>query len=341
MEPIDLTIIVPIYNAERYLKECLESILRQTYQGWKCIMVDDGSSDGSPNIIDYFCSIDHRFSCLKKQNEGSAALARRYALERCSSEWVLCVDADDAIAPDFIEKLVQRQKETGADSVSGRLVYCDEQLNEILVNGGRDVCPLTSFDMTQILSGREACLLTIGGWQIGGAGITKRNILTTKVASQYCYINSDELYQRVCLLNMKLKAFADVDYYYRGHSGVSQKVSVRQFERTLVDMQLEDFVKINFPEREDKIIKMAWQRLFNLIYLTADFEIHKNDWNCTDRKKIETILERSYHALNRREAWKAAPWHTLILTHSFSLFRYLSTFYVKYKRAHGGKYIYQ
>lgn len=66
MEPIDLTIIVPIYNAERYLKECLESILRQTFQGWKCIMVDDGSSDGSQNIIDDFCFIDHRFSCLKK-----------------------------------------------------------------------------------------------------------------------------------------------------------------------------------------------------------------------------------------------------------------------------------
>lgn len=339
MEPIDLVIIVPIYNAGKYLRECLESIERQTYKDWQCMLVNDGSTDDSQTIIDEFCRKDNRFLTVKKENEGSASLARRYALERCSSEWIMSVDADDAIAPNYIEMLVRRQKETGADNVSGRLVYCDEFLNEIVVNGERDVCPLPNFDMTQVLSGREACLLTIGGWQIGGAGITKRSLLMAVPPGQY--LNSDEFGQRLILLNMNSKAFADVDYYYRGSSGVSQKLSARMFERTLVDMQLEDFVKTQFPERKDKIAKIAWQRLFNLIYLTADFQIHLNQWTTSERQNAEAILKNSYYAINRKETWKVAPFQTLILTHSFGLFRYLSTLYVKWKRAHGGKFIYK
>ena len=154
-------------------------------------------------------------------------------------------------------------------------------------------------------------------------------------------MNSDEYESREISLLVNKHAFVDAKYYVRHNVGTSDRVSVRMFDRTLVDMQLEQFVYDHFPEREDKIIALAWQRLFNLIYLTADYNIHKKEFTQEEQQKAKNILLRSYKAINRKTARQAAPWQTLMLTHSFRLFNILATMYVKYKRNHGGSFYYR
>ena len=143
MQTLDITIIVPVYNAEEFLRECLDSICSQTYKQWKCVLVNDGSTDRSQTIIDEYCKNDGRFTCLIKKNEKSAALARRYALERNDSEWIMSVDADDAISPDLLEKCVARQIETNADCVTGYRIGCSDGLS-----GENWRLPLKDFDMS-------------------------------------------------------------------------------------------------------------------------------------------------------------------------------------------------
>lgn len=334
MALLDITIIVPVYNAEEFLRECLDSICSQTYKQWKCVLVNDGSTDGSQVIIDEYCEKDKRFSCFIKENERSAAIARYYALERIDSEWVMSVDADDVIECCYLEKLIERQQETGADCVTGRFIGCETE-----VLGEKWRLPANDFDMNQILSGKECCLLMLGGWEIGGAGISKREqCIKIKPGP---YMNSDEYGQRQKSLLVNKHAFVDVKYYIRANVGTSDRVSVRMFDRTLVDMQLEQFVYDNFPERADKIRALAWQRLFNLIYLTADYNIHKQEFTQEEQEKAKGILLTSYKAINRKTARQAAPWQSLMLTHSFRLFNILATTYVKYKRNHGGKFYYR
>lgn len=334
MESIDLTIIVPVYNASRYLRECLDSILIQTYKDWECVVVNDGSTDDSQVIIDEYCAKDYRFSCLIKGNERSAAKAREYGMAHTQSKWVAFIDADDVIAPNFYERIIKRQQETNAEVVTGYLIKCKNELD------GEDWrLPHKDFDMTQILSGRECCLMTIGGWNIGGMGIALRSLYNG--LSGGSYMNSDEYLSRAFLLQVKIHAFADAKYYYRNNIGTSDSISVRMFDRTLVDMQLEQFVYDNFSEREDKINALAWQRLFNLIYLTADYNIHKKEFTKEEQEKAYKILRKSYKALNRKTARKVAPIQSLMLTHSFTLFSLLATIYVKYKRSQGGKFYYR
>lgn len=334
MEPIDLTIIVPVYNASQYLRDCLDSICAQTYRKWKCVLVNDGSTDNSQEIIEEYCKKDARFSCFIKENERSAAKARYYALERISSEWVMSVDADDAIEPEFLEKIIKRYWETGADCVTGYRIGCAHELE------GEDWrLPEKSFDMNQILTGRECCLMMLGGWKIGGTGIGKRsNAIQIKPGP---YMNSDEYGSREASLLVNRHAFTDAKYFLRKNIGTSDRVSVRMFDRTLVDMQLEQFVYDHFPERKDKIIALAWQRLFNLIYLTADYHIHKSEFTKEEQEKAVGILRTSYKAINRKTTRQAAPVHALMLTHSFTLFSVLATAYVRYKRAHGGTFFYK
>ena len=101
-----ISIIVPIYNTETYLKRCLESLLHQTEQDLQIILVDDGSTDGSYAIAHSFAARDTRILLLQQPHAGQSA-ARNLALQHAQGEFLAFVDADDALAPDWCEKHLQ------------------------------------------------------------------------------------------------------------------------------------------------------------------------------------------------------------------------------------------
>lgn len=97
MEPL-VSIIVPVYNAEKYLRRCLGSIAGQTFAGFECILVDDGSTDGSPAICDEWAAKDGRFQVIHQKNGGASA-ARNAGIEAARAPWLFFIDSDDAISP--------------------------------------------------------------------------------------------------------------------------------------------------------------------------------------------------------------------------------------------------
>lgn len=101
-----VSIIVPVYNAEKYLQECVESVLCQTLSDIELILVDDGSTDSSPALCDQYAVQDYRVKVIHKPN-GRAASARNAGLRAASGEYVAFVDADDWISPDMYEKMLQ------------------------------------------------------------------------------------------------------------------------------------------------------------------------------------------------------------------------------------------
>lgn len=100
------SIIIPVYNAEKTLDKCLESIIVQTCKEWECILVDDGSADMSGAICDGYTAKDSRFRVVHKEN-GGASSARNIGLDCAVGEWITFIDSDDQIDPDYfcIEKL--------------------------------------------------------------------------------------------------------------------------------------------------------------------------------------------------------------------------------------------
>lgn len=110
-----VSVIVPVYNAEKYLQECVDSILNQTLSDLELILVDDGSTDSSPALCDHYAVQDTRVKVIHKPN-GRAASARNAGLRTATGEYVTFVDSDDWISPDMYEKMLQ----TGAD-----ITLCD------------------------------------------------------------------------------------------------------------------------------------------------------------------------------------------------------------------------
>lgn len=100
-----VSIIVPCYNHASFIDEALQSVLKQTYINWECIIVNDGSIDKTEIIAKNWCNKDSRFSYIYQQNEGPSS-ARNNAIKKCKGEFILPLDADDSISSDFLEKLV-------------------------------------------------------------------------------------------------------------------------------------------------------------------------------------------------------------------------------------------
>ena len=137
----ELSIIVPIYNVEKYLRECVDSILNQTFTDFELILVDDGSPDGCPQICDAYAEQDNRVRVIHQKNDGLSA-ARNAGIEAARGNWLSFIDSDDFIAPDFLGKLYTAVKNANADCA-----ICGIQLAK------EDGKPLTTPDNMNVQEG--------------------------------------------------------------------------------------------------------------------------------------------------------------------------------------------
>ena len=116
-----ISVIVPVYNAEQWLREALESLQAQTYADFEAIMVDDGSTDGSGAICRAFHEADPRFRLISQPNAGLSA-ARNAGLDSAKGDWISFLDADDALPPDALAVMMDHALKSGAGIVTGNYI---------------------------------------------------------------------------------------------------------------------------------------------------------------------------------------------------------------------------
>ncbi len=134
-----ISVIVPVYNTEKYLSDCIDSLLKQTYQNLELILVDDGSTDHSGRICDEYSLKDERIKVIHKKNEGVSS-ARNLGLQNCNGKYIAFVDSDDFVTKNYLELLCQNLLNYKADisicnssftryKCKSGIVVCDNQLN--------------------------------------------------------------------------------------------------------------------------------------------------------------------------------------------------------------------
>ena len=109
-----ISVIIPVYNVEKYLKQCIDSVLNQTYRTIEIILVDDGSTDSSGKICDAYKNNNENIKVIHKNNEG-LGFARNTGLKYVTGKYVIFIDSDDYIDSDFISNLYKQLKETNSD----------------------------------------------------------------------------------------------------------------------------------------------------------------------------------------------------------------------------------
>lgn len=140
-----ITIIVPVFNAKKYLSRCLDSIIAQTFADWECILVDDGSSDGSGYICDEYASLDSRFRVIHKANEG-VSCARNAGLKIANGDFIGFVDSDDYISPVMYESLYKGVSKHNVD-----VVFC----NYYIVGSDKHIKANSFVDCDVIIEGEK------------------------------------------------------------------------------------------------------------------------------------------------------------------------------------------
>ena len=117
-----VSVIIPVYQAEKYIKSCIDSILEQSFSDFELLLIDDGSTDQSGAICDNYAQMDKRVKVIHQKNAGVSA-ARNAGLEICCGEYVTFVDADDCIDRGFLEYAVNVVSDSAADIFFKWLVY--------------------------------------------------------------------------------------------------------------------------------------------------------------------------------------------------------------------------
>ncbi len=146
-----ISIIVPIYKVESYLRKCIESVLSQSFSDFELLLVDDGSPDGCPAICDEYASTDTRVKALHKQNGGLSS-ARNYGMDRAKGKWIIFLDSDDLWGDsDGLRKLVEYAEKLDLDILRFEYQAIDEKGHKIYprpyVDKGLPDAILSNFQM--------------------------------------------------------------------------------------------------------------------------------------------------------------------------------------------------
>lgn len=243
MKDILVSVILPIYNVELYLNQCIESVVGQTYKNIEIILVDDGTKDSSGLICDEWAQKDSRIIVIHKKNEG-LGYARNSGLEIAHGDFVMFVDSDDRIEEQAVEKLINRIWETGSDTVLCNFYRWYSDGRKIEVN-----CGYTTevFDGIQV---KENVLLEIVGalpnaskditvymsvWHgIYSMGLIKENNI--RFPSEREYISEDLIFDIDYFRYSKRVAFIpDNLYMYReNENSLSTIYNPMRFHKELV-----------------------------------------------------------------------------------------------------------
>lgn len=122
-----ISIIVPFYNVEEYLEQCLDSIQSQTYKNIEVILVNDGSTDGSKEICEKYCKRDTRFRLMNQTNQGQS-VARNRGMQETTGEFLTFVDSDDIIKEDMLEQLMKQMTSENIDIVECWYTHNEQEL---------------------------------------------------------------------------------------------------------------------------------------------------------------------------------------------------------------------
>ena len=176
MENELISIVVPIYNVENYLRMCLDSIQNQTYQNFECLLINDGSPDNSADICREYLAKDARFRYFEKENGGSSS-ARNFGIERSEGEYVTFVDSDDWLEHDALQLLYDALKKENADISIGRYNCYDESRCQYLFYDSNPDASLEVIEGKEIIDREGVEEMKTGNWTVAYLKLIKRELL--------------------------------------------------------------------------------------------------------------------------------------------------------------------
>ena len=320
-----VSVIVPVYNMSQWLERCMRSLLRQSYRNLEIILVDDGSTDDSPDICRRYAEEDSRVIVLHKSNGGQGS-ARNAALDIARGEYIGFVDPDDWIAPDMYAFMVGKMYERQADIV---------QVGWHTVSGEESGTDVSEVPLEKTYSNREALSeLAKGQAAFLNTSVCSKLFRSTAIRglrfSEVRAYEDDEFVYKAVWRARKIVADSTAKYYYfiRPGSTMTSRFNLNKLALVTVQKNICDFLKTNVPELYDRQQRVLCSKQF---YVLACLQSNKalDPGGMLARQTVDAILD-SYEeymrnpqmGMNRLMLW--ALKHTPVFFWSFVLRRKFS-----------------
>ena len=246
-----ISIIIPIYNVEKFLPQCLDSVINQTYQNLEIILVNDGSTDSCSQICEEYAARDHRIKVFH-QKKGGVSSARNTGLNNVSGSYLGFVDSDDIIDSKFYETLMQILLKNNAD-----IVECEFSTFENEIDVNKKPNAIKSNEVFNTVTGLEM-LMKEYLKQVLWNKLYKFD-LTEGIMFEVGRINEDDFWSYQVFGNAKkiIKTF-NVLYFYRQHeqSIMGKTYNVQRLDGLLALEQRIVYMRKNFPTLENLAIKV-------------------------------------------------------------------------------------
>lgn len=212
MKSDKVSIIVPVYNVEKYLDECMKSILGQTYSNLEVVLIDDGSTDSSGNMCDNYKAQDNRIVVIHKPNGGLSS-ARNAGMDIATGDYLIFVDSDDIISLNMVSEMVKKADETGAQIVSSLMTEEREMLDKGQIG---KVSVFDSHSALRCIFSDDTILTSASGKMYSSELWKDIRFPTDKIFEDFATI------YKVIKKSSKTVAFEDWQYFYRPNpSGIT------------------------------------------------------------------------------------------------------------------------
>lgn len=285
-----VSVIIPVYNVEKYLQRCIESVIKQTHKDIEIILVDDGSKDKSGEFCDLWAEKDNRIKVLHKANGGLSS-ARNVGNSIATGDYILYLDSDDYLSISCISKLVNMCEKTGSDISIIQMKYVSENMNEEI--------HIDEKSFIKVLSAEKAIEASL--YQrlyscCAPAKLYKKEIIEGiefpmgRVSEDLatCHLFLDKA-QKISYTNA-------IGYYYRQHSNSIMHIfNPKRMDALEWTLQIEEFCKLKYPS----IVTAAKCRTFNVaVHLILDLpasgevreKYYRDLWKELKRTRVYALL---------------------------------------------------